>query len=1208
MRNGTNQLNRFSPALKKDFFQVDERSVRNMIQFTLQYAEKIKYFNFQNKPTNNWKPFFLNDPLFLFALIAGTEIYSYKSNNDTLLYKLKETNSIQKNGIENQLSENILNLANKVWVWRSLLESTNYRGALLKEIKNIQNYLKGEIPLVLGFQKKYKPSDFDIFGTNFLQEPEVSHFRFGEIFKSTYKSILFVKEFGGKRFETEYFESKFHHPHIGLLLAFFRLFQEIQSDINTFTGKHLDFYYKKLLGQGPLPGRFLTAIIGINPVKKPFNWHLPAAQKIRLTLPDKQELDFETLFEAPVNQARISEILIFFQGSYRPFEGSVLEESTLLNRLYESKCFIRDILDPGHTIKDVSGNYPMVLGEDQNDKGPSEQTMKESEIGWAVSSPVLILDEGNVVVTLSIGLVPSSLKLFSEQLFKLQKLKEGLSRSKSGETPISERERIGFVKTFLKDSFILLYTAAEGWLNADSLFIHYMEEENCLEISFELLSTEARPFPYFSDVHGGDFNTSWPMVKITLSNQASLHPYKIIKVLEASDISLTVEVKGVENVTLSNQFGKLDWSSPFQPFGPLPSQGSYLRIKNPFIFHKYLHACQLHLKWSGLPASRRGFKDYYGTYPSKLDNDSFKGEISFQKGKQPSKLKEASQEINLFQVVEKVDGNYLTDDRSVLIDPSLFDFEDDAGLTERERERNKNVMQLTLSQPYTAFGHQIYPELYSSISMQNSRYKRRNLALPLLPYTPVLEHLLINYTNYTKENLSRGNVGATPTIKIFHLYPFGQVQVYPSNYSSISHLIPQINKQGYLFFGLENVRANENLNIGIELKPALFPITAIHPPKLDWEYLDKNNWIPLGNLLLEDNTSGMIQSGVVKIKLPNNLDMNNTRFAKGKFWLRVTSKGGTILNSRLINVFANALKVRSRAPFIPERYKIDQLKMNKVALIEQHTDLVAVGPFAMVFPSFTATEDDLYPRTSEILRHKKKPSSNWDYERLVLDNFPEIGRIMVYGRSSSPDKLMKGTNIQVVVMARSSGYNKRDLMGRKVTLATIIAIKNFLSSITSPYARFEVSNPVLEQLKVRCSVKFTNPEQSGYYLEVLKNELIDFISSDSSEMNKESGFLQSIYLSEILDFMESRSYVDFVTGYSVLQIVEVEGEYNVIDTAKTFNGKKIEILRTISPYAILTSASEHHINILTQEEFKEPILASIGDLSIDSDFVVKKSD
>src|SRR5688500_14228656 len=40
---------------------------------------------------------------------------------------------------------------------------------------------------------------------------------------------------------------KNHTPHLALLFTFLKLFQHLQGDLNTYTKKHLDFFYKDVL-------------------------------------------------------------------------------------------------------------------------------------------------------------------------------------------------------------------------------------------------------------------------------------------------------------------------------------------------------------------------------------------------------------------------------------------------------------------------------------------------------------------------------------------------------------------------------------------------------------------------------------------------------------------------------------------------------------------------------------------------------------------------------------------------------------------------------------------------------------------------------------------------------------------------------------------------------------------------------------------------
>ena len=77
--------------------------------------------------------------------------------------------------------------------------------------------------------------------------------------------------------------------------------------------------------------------------------------------------------------------------------------------------------------------------------------------------------------------------------------------------------------------------------------------------------------------------------------------------------------------------------------------------------------------------------------------------------------------------------------------------------------------------------------------------------------------------------------------------------------------------------------------------------------------------------------------------------------------------------------------------------------------------------------------------------------------------------------------------------------------------------------------------------------------------------------------------------------------MEFVTGFSVLQLVEVLGRYKIIDTALI---ERINDLRTISPYAILTSAPEHQITVIGNEDAHKPQKSGIGDLAVEADFVI----
>ena len=1205
MGQGVSQSGRFQKALERDYFSVDERSMLDLLRFTIQYAERVRYFDFNNQPSNTWRPFFMNDPLFVIAMIAGTDLQPFKTTHDSLLYKLNESNNFQKNELEEALATNILQLANYIKTWNDLLVDSNFSGPLIQEIQNSLKYLNDDLAKVLTKQNKIRAKDLGISDT-FLQEKD-QDIMLSEAFKSVFKSLLFVKKTAEDRFETELFESQFHHPHIGLLVTFFKLFEEIQKDVNEFTQKHLDFYYKKLLEQKPKKKNPSTAIIGLQSiVKGPENFFIPEGQQVKMVFDNKEEIDFESIYGEWVSQAKISEIRTLFKSFYTPFSDARIEDGTYLNIIYDGLLY--DGIPTAKVNLKIKNQdkFPASLGEDQHLKGISERTLWESNIGIAISSPVLIVENGNFKAIISINLSESSLTAFELELNKLRGLKEKLQWEDEIQKKSGNNDLASFVKLFLLDSFRLSYSTPEGWRDLPGFSITFNREEKCIEFVFELSKNEPSTAIYNNEVHGGNFESEWPILKILINKEASLPPYRLLQILEAEEVAIEVQVSGVEQMQISNQLGDLDIGSPFQPFGPLPDVGSKLKVSNPYLISRYLSELIFHFKWSGLPLIRNGFREYYSVYPQRFDDQDFVSEISVQRGKKQVKHHKSFQEFNLFESEEREDGFYLLPTKTVEVDLGSFDVEKGPGLLPEERDKNDLAVIFSLSKPYQAFGHHIYSELFADISMQKSRFKRRKLELPKQPYTPVLEHLLVDYKNYTKENISRGKITKSVNIKLFHIYPFGHVLVYPASLESFSYLMPQIKHKGNLLLGLTDVKANEILNIGFELEEAIYPISAIRSPDLYWEYLDKNRWNSLEDMLLEDSTKGMVKSGVVKIKIPGTFSLSNTRLSSGKFWIRIAFDGQTDLNSKIKNVFVNAFRVKEKTQVEASGIEIEkESKVKKIELIGGNPNINSFGIYDLTIVSTSGdSEKDYYTRSSEILRHKNRASTTWDFERIILDQFPEIERVFVYSRSTFPDKLLKGTSLQIVVIPKSESLGHAT--NRRVPYELLGRVKEHLLSKTSSFARFEVSNPVFEKLKVRCSVKFTNEFQlqSGYYRDKLNKELRTFLSSSSTYNRNNTENFYSISKSEILNFIEGRDYIDFVTQLSVLQLVEVQGAFNVIDTAIKYHGKNLEILRTISPYAVLISADTHQINPITDQTILDPEYASIGDLSIDSDFVV----
>ncbi|KZS39755.1 hypothetical protein AWE51_08885 [Aquimarina aggregata] len=1175
MNKGTSQKYRNNTSLNPNYISIDERSMLDLVQFTIDYSENINYYNLDNKIAGDWKPFFLNDPAFIIAMIAATNINTFKINNESI------SNESHTTSIE-EIKKQLIRMINLISYWSTLLKKSDHKDPLLKELIMLSRSIPDKNLLT---EKKNK---------------ELVH----EIYKKVYGNIVFIKEKANNRFTEELINSN-HHPHLGLLLSFFKLFQNVQKDINLTTKKHLDYYYLKILEQKRKKLKPHSAIIALELDEVTEGVIINKGRKIDFIFEDNQQSTFETIATTQITKAKIADVRTLYKSDYSPYSNTFDGDDFTINILYDSHIFGNDLNYINLIDKENPNNldFPSALGEEQMHDIDSERTINLSDIGVVISSPSLILEKGKQKITLTLNMTSASYE--DEQTkatFNALVAQEIKQKNRELSSLDIEEIKKRSITRFFREAFKLYITDKNGWKCIDHIKTIFQVSKASLTFIVELHENSETLIPFNPKIHDGGFESNWPCIKLLLNNDAVYHPYKFLEKFIIENITIQTSVSGVSNVALSNSTGELDSSIPFNPFGSTPYVGSYLRIENPIILQKSLSKLQFDLDWGGLPQERNGFEEYYKAYPNNINTTAFKAIISQTRSAIQSLGKQNQQSFELFDADPRTDSLVSTKKVSLNLDNIIFRNQ----ITSSKENTNgtSSPLYIVLSSPDIAFGHQIFSDLYAKAALKSSRFRKKSISLPKQPYTPVLEQLTISYSNYTKEIMLRKKEESESDIKLIHLYPFGHIQTFPGPIRSPSYFLPRIEHKGNLCIGLTNVKSGEIISIGFDLIPAVYMHTIIKKPSIHWEYLSNNEWLSFSQFLLEDGTDGLIRSGVVKIEIPKIIPLDNTRLAKEKFWIRAVSIGKEDLNSKIKNIVTNAVMVTSEhllSETTTYTNNIQNAKVQKISF-DEHPNIVNIlGPFDLKMNELNESEGAFYSRVNEQLRHKNRATSQWDYERLVLEKFPQIEKIRVYGRNSHPDELVKGSAIQIVVIPKCNLTNEINKRRNEVAFDILEEIKEYIKQFVSPFAKIEVSNPVYEQLKVRCSVKFTDYEKRGYLRNKLNNELILFLSPDIESSFVEKGFDESISKTEILNFIESRPYVAFVTEFSVLQLIEVQGKYKIIDTAKI---RKIESLRTITPYAMLTSVKNHHINIIKNNVASSPKISRIGDLSLASDFVI----
>ena len=77
-----------------------------------------------------------------------------------------------------------------------------------------------------------------------------------------------------------------------------------------------------------------------------------------------------------------------------------------------------------------------------------------------------------------------------------------------------------------------------------------------------------------------------------------MSPFTHLKEIGFDDILLQVEVSAARNFTLQNDFGVIDTTKPFLPFGPMPKKSSSLILGSQELFSKKLDSITLEVSWA----------------------------------------------------------------------------------------------------------------------------------------------------------------------------------------------------------------------------------------------------------------------------------------------------------------------------------------------------------------------------------------------------------------------------------------------------------------------------------------------------------------------------------------------------------------------------------------------------------------------------------
>ncbi len=904
-------------------------------------------------------------------------------------------------------------------------------------------------------------------------------------------------------------------PHLGLLLSFLKTFQITRDKFNAFTNRHLNFYYEEVLQLNRKAAVADKVAVLFEPEKNTIQAKVEQGRELNAGKDATgKELVYKTMREIIVNQALIAKKkTIYANDTVNNIKGKlkalhIAKEADVENKFLQNK---------------VSSWLP--FGSTNNKMG---------EIGFAVSSPMLFAKEGRRRLSIEI---------------------EGGA-------------------SLPRTSLTAMYTGSKGWEPAEVDIIPGVNN-NSSSISKRFLLikiNESLPAitAYDEKIHKENYSCQYPVVKLLIKNDSHFpDAYDFFSALKfISFKKIVMNVEGVKSFTVSGENGKLNPLQAFKPFGNIPVKNkSFFTIGCSEAFNKYLKTFHLAANWKGAPGNMAKYYTAYQTYLTSVAQaghdpsistqtiNTFNNQwISFNQGNVPGKVEllmggkwEKIAEDSPSQYTVRNAGTYNT----FHVNNKIRDAFNKTNSNDYTEESRWGFAKVTLQ--YN-FGHQIFPLVLS--------YNTINKVSPAPPppYTPEFNSLHLDYV--LEDTI---DIAAKPEHQFFQLHPFGFANI---NSAQQPVVVTDYNNNGQLYIGISGCNVPQTINLYFNRLDGSEDIDAEINETIEWNYLTGSSWQKFKFEEITVNTThDFTASGFISFAIPEEALIANTLMGENLVWIKAVSASSAKAFPSIIAIHANAVEAvfedRSNDPY----HLQTPLAAGTIAkaLIKIDGVKAVSQPSASYDGSMAEQEEHFYTRISERLRHKHRSWSTWDYEHLILENFPSIYKLKCISHATQNDMYVPG-HVLCVALPSTINIADKDLLQPRISKGILTAAQEYIKQFMTTFAKVVFINPIYEPITVKCSVKIKDTYDESYYAAQLNKDLQQYISPWILNKNISPSFEGKIYASAIINFIEERPYIDYLTSFEAFKL-----EKNKLITWKEFTSGSSEDV-------ILTSAIQHQID------------------------------
>ncbi|MGO4700575.1 baseplate J/gp47 family protein [Dyella sp. 2RAB6] len=1192
VREGTSQDERAPAALAPDAAPVDARTVAHDIVFAQAYAGLLSRYSAANALAGDWRDYFGGDMTVPLAIAAIEDVDAYKT---TVREWFDFLNDMDNAGDAGALQDRLGYLYAALGalaealdgLQQKLADETPLKGTLDNLVRTqlapafarLIAYYKGGVALgVVNAVAPVPPlrvlqhpakafadvlagglsgawsggaawagyvgaiaADDSVYGAGGAPDPfvRINHCATHNLFRSVFDLFLKVLMRTASEAQAGLADAlanvSAHAPHYALYLAFLQLLTHAREAGNGLTQRHLDFYYATILGLQPRPAQpgqvHLLAELGKQATQYDF---APGTSFKAGKDANGKPAFFASLDDLVANKTVVTSLKTVYRHGGEPLTSGDDDQG----RLYASPVANSDD-GQGAPLTSPDLSWQPFFNKDYVDGALQAIDMPPAQIGFAVASHHLLLAEGTRYVFL-----------------RLQ-LRDALPA--------------GFD---LSDDVLCQFSTAKGWLAREPLYFAASSSKT-LDLWVALSGADESVVPYAAATQGYNFDTGLPLLLVTLKQDVQRdYAYAQMQGLVLNALELYTWVGGIKTVAATSDTGPLDLSKPFQPFGASPVKGSSLVVGCKEIFQKHLDGLSLQLQWQVDPAV------YSVSMPNVL--------------------------ADLLQA-----GSWTPSGASTVALGNSTDYTY-VSLGNKANGTVLDAPDVEADEPYSTQARQGYVRLRLDGGIGQDAYQTALIAWlrkdasatdpgPRPPQGPVAAALTLSYQSSTMLALDTATEAAFQSRagRFFHLAPFGTAERHPylCGGGNVS-LLPQfsfvrgnttLGSEAEFYIGLVGLLPPQNLSLLFQVADGTANPLATKPvPHIDWSYLVADQWVPFPQNAVVDATGGLLNSGIVTFAVPRDANTDNRLLPAGQYWIRAAVHEASDAVCRLKLVAAQALQAVFADQGNAPDFSAAPLPPGTVSQLAAPD--AAVKGITQPYPSFggrgAERMPDFYRRISERLRHKDRAIDLWDYERLVLEAFPQIYKVKCLNHTqyepadssgSSPcsggiyRELAPG-HVTVVALPNLRGQVQRDPLKPYTSLGVLADIQAYLGARSSGFAQLHVKNPQFEEVRVSFTVKLRDGYDQAYYSVQLQQAITRFLSPWAFDGTGTPSFGGKIYKSALIHFVETQACVDYVTDFRLFQDLPCQAPGGV-DLDEAVGSRAVSIL-------VSAPASKHQITVI----------------------------